>query len=158
MSKTITIEIPVGYKAVKTDNGYKFEPDKGMPKTWRECAERLVAGQVLYYFSTTSEICPITTKDYPFNDDDRTSLPTKNIAKAMLALCQLLVAREVYRDGWEPDWTDGKTKYAIYFSNGEICKCATSCESYILTFQSLEIRAEFYKNFQELIIEAQELL
>ena len=37
-------------------------------------------------------------------DKDKNTLPTKELAEAMLAMCQLLYLRDIYNDGWVPDW------------------------------------------------------
>ena len=167
MPKTITIEVPDGYKAVQTENGYKFEPDNELPKTWEECLKRLNDKQPLY--STDRD-----TKDGSFvvlNDGENEryeiedepdlfeiALPSESTAKAMINLCKLLIARDVYRDGWEPDWTDDANKYIIYFYDGEIEYDFTPSASWILSFQTAEIRDLFSENFKDLIEEAKELL
>jgi hypothetical protein len=46
---------------------------------------------------------------------------SKEQAEAAVALAQLSQLREVYRQGWVPDWTDGSEKHCIlFYKNGQI--------------------------------------
>lgn len=77
----------------------------------------------------------------------------------MLALCQLLVCREVYRQGWKPNWFDSKTKkWVIECVNDNITSMTYMQTSKVLSFQSEEIRDRFLENFRDLIEEAKELI
>lgn len=71
---------------------------------------------------------------------------------------QLLVCREVYRQGWKPDWEDTSVKYVIRNNDNKIDKGCYNSISFILSFQSREIRDEFLENFKDLIEEAKELI
>lgn len=72
---------------------------------------------------------------------------------------QLIQLRDVYRQGWTPDWNDGKKiKYIIYYSRNTVEKCACYKDSEILSFQTSEIRDKFLNNFRDLIEQAKELL
>lgn len=159
MPKTITIEVPDGYKAVQTENGYKFEPDNELPKTWEEAFERYYRNKDVYLIDTSSLIhTAILERASCATEQHRCALPTMELAKAVLALHQLLLLREVYRDGWEPDSTDESGKYVINFCNGGIDKGCYINLNTVLSFQTAEIRDEFLKNFRDLIEEAKELL
>ena len=76
----------------------------------------------------------------------------------MNRLCQLLIASEVYRDGWEPDLLDGEPKYVIHIVNDEACTSIATFKNHVLSFPTEEISEEFFENFRELIYEAKELL
>lgn len=130
-----------------------------LPKTWEEFCK----------------ICPQIMKDEVcigggsclsyYNEDDirhpiydRRVLPNKNVAEAMLALCQLIQLRNYYNDGWQPDWNDGTNKYVIVGLNNHIHKTTQYCYSSVLAFRTEELRNEFFNNFKELIETAKELL
>ena len=76
-----------------------------------------------------------------------------------IALFKLELLRDVYRQGWKPDYTDNQPKYIIVKENNEISnfwKCSAS--SHFLSFQSMEIRDKFLKNFETLIQEIEDLI
>ena len=167
MPKTITIEVPDGYKLVETLDGYMFEPDNELPKTWGECLIRLSNKQPLYstdrdtYDGSLIVLNDGENERYEIEEEPNLfeiALPSESLAKAMVKLCQLLIARDVYRDGWEPDWSDENNKHVIYFYDGEIQNDFTPSAAYILAFQTAEIRDQFLENFKDLIEEAKELL
>ena len=62
----------------------------------------------------------------------------------------LLVARDVYRQGWKPDWSDLSVKHSIHFyENDSDRHFSTIGVSKIFAFQSKELRNTFYDNFKE---------
>ena len=72
---------------------------------------------------------------------------------------QLLVCREVYRQGWKPDWTNAnENKYCIVNVNNKIKPSTNVAFNNVLSFQSAEIRDKFLENFRDLIEEAKELI
>ena len=81
-------------------------------------------------------------------------------AEAAIALAQLSQLREVYRQGWEPDWDDfEQLKFVINFDGeNEIIVDNWMTFPFFLSFQSKEIRNEFLKNFRDLIEKAKPLM
>lgn len=152
--KTNKIIIPEGWEIDKVENGEIIlkEIKKELPKTWEECYRLLDEKE---YVGSTSDICTYNT-DSPL-DYNRNILP-KGLGKPMLALCQLLVCREVYRNGWKPDWNDNSNKYVIRNSNNEIEEEIYISVSHILSFQSKKVCDQFFENFNDLIEEAKELI
>lgn len=128
-----------------------------MPKTCVECLRIYMKSNEGEYINNESIVAPVSSSKILHSLCDRNILPN-GMAKPMLALCQLLICREVYRDGWKPDWTNEETKYVIEYYGNKIIKEEYIGTSYILSFQSEEIRNEFYKNFKDLIEEAKELI
>lgn len=131
------IIIPQGWEIdeVRGNKIILMESKKELPKTWEECIAKI--------------------KDLEYNVND---VP-KGLGKPMLALCQLLVCREVYRQGWKPDWTKGtENKYCIINNFNEIQPTNYCFVDRVLSFQSAEIRDEFLENFRDLIEEAKELI
>lgn len=85
--------------------------------------------------------------------------PTKEIEDASHCFNKLAHLREVYRDGWKPDWTDGyQGKYCIDFFKNKIETDVYTGLGSFLSFQSEEIRDLFLENFRELIEKAKPLM
>ena len=155
---TIEVGCPDGYEVdmEKSKFGLEtiiyFKPiKKQLPKSWEELKE--IKGHWI------DGDCEIYENDViKCTDDTKNLFATEAQAKASIALAQLSQLREVYRDGWVPDWNNCLMKYCIVKYQGHFL-----CENYyktahFLAFQSPEIRDEFFKNFKDLIEEASPLL
>ena len=153
--ETKEIIIPQGWEIDKVEDNKVIlkESKKELPKTWEECIAKI---RDLEYISGNGNI-----KESHFNFGAASShindIP-KGLGKPMLALCQLLVCREVYRQGWKPNWKDDKIKYCIEQDGSYIIKETYTLTAKVLAFQSAEIRDEFLENFRDLIEEAKELI
>ena len=74
------------------------------------------------------------------------------------ALRKLIILRDYYNEGWQPDWKENSVKYVICIVNNLLfCDNSRRC-SYIMTFKSKEIRNEFFKEQRELLEIAKPLL
>lgn len=83
----------------------------------------------------------------------------KELATASLALSQLSQLRDIYRHGWKPNWMDiDEPKFVIKVTMNEAETDVHFTANQFLSFQSYEVRDEFFRNFKELIIEASPLL
>lgn len=71
---------------------------------------------------------------------------------------KLIVLRDIYRDGWIPDWNDHDVKFAIYNNSNKIDITTQINHVRFLSFQTKEIRDEFLTNFRCLIEIAKELI
>ncbi len=138
-TKEVKIEIPEGYEIDESKSSFEKivfkKKEKKLPKTYGEF---------------------LNNYDY----SERTVMLVQNkYEKAFLALRMLLELRDIYNDGWKPDWhVDSGPKQCIYYSNGKI-KLDTRCSYHcILTFKTRELRDEFFVNFKELIEQAKELI
>ena len=155
--ETREIILPEGWEIDKVENNKIIlkESKKELPKTWEECANILSVGTV-EYIDEHSGIVPVYSSDIiPIND--KNILPT-GLSKPMLALCQLLVCREVYRQGWKPNWLHIEVKHCIGVSSNKIYSGPSVSCNFILSFQTGEIRDKFLENFKDLIEEAKELI
>ena len=130
----------------------------GLPKTWEEfCSQFNIHRE--YYIETDSNI-------YEDNNDrrsplfDKNMLPSKEAAEAHLALMQLHQLRDCYRQGWEPNWSDGEDKYCIVrsYNNTNHLVAAYKGAKVFLSFQSADIARLFLKNFRGLIEAAGDLV
>lgn len=96
---------------------------------------------------------------YMVGSVDYCHFATKEEAEAFVALGKLIQLRDEYWkiDGnWKPDWKDGMTnKHCIYCEKGELTIGAWTGFSKILSFRTKELQDKFYKNFKDLIKQAQ---
>ena len=153
--KTKEIIIPQGWEIDKVEDNKVIikESKKELPKTWGECIAKIrdleyIDRNCIYKTTFSAEAASNHINNIPIG-----------LGKPMLALCQLLVCREVYRQGWKPNWKDDKEiKYCIVNVNNKIIKYINVAFNKVLSFQSAEIRDEFLENFKDLIEEAKELI
>lgn len=154
--ETKEIIIPQGWEIDKVEDNKVIlkESKKELPKTWEECIAKIKDLECIDSNGDIDEVdfnVGIVTNH--IND-----IPI-GLGKPMLALCQLLVCREVYRQGWKPDWTSAnENKYCIINNFNEIQPTNYCFIDRVLSFQSAEIRDKFLENFRDLIEEAKELI
>lgn len=90
-------------------------------------------------------------------DRDLASLHHKYSDK-LETLSKLLYLRDIYRNGWKPDWDTNDTKYIIYPVNERLIETTNNISNRIFSFQSREIRDKFYINFKEMLEEVKDLI
>ena len=147
--------IPQGWEIDKVEDNKIIlkESKKELPKTWKECIAKIrdleyIDRNCIYKATFSAETASKHINDIPIG-----------LGKPMLALCQLLVCREVYRQGWKPNWKDNnEIKYCIERVENCIIKETYTLMATVLSFQSAEIRDKFLENFRDLIEEAKELI
>jgi len=122
-----------------------------LPKKWEDIVH--LNG---YFVSSDSLIKPVNTGIIECHN--KNSLPTIKLAEAMLALCQLLYLRNIYNDGWEPDWKDNSQKYVITVVRNEFARDYLIASQRILFFKKRKLRDEFLENFRDLLEIAKPLL
>jgi hypothetical protein len=154
LMKTIKIKVPDGYE-IDTENS-TFEQivfkelKKELPKSWEELAE--IEG----YWVTPDSTVVYASQKTIFNH--LIIFKTKKQAQASIALAQLSQLRDVYRQGWEPDWIDRNKKFCILKELNNFTIDNYEYLPHFLSFQSQEIAEEFLNNFKDLIEEASPLL
>ena len=155
--KTLNIEIPEGYEIDRENSTFEKivfkEIKKELPKSWQEL--RKIDG---YYASSAS--CTLNKAEgYVTGSSNRSIFVTKEQAEAAIALAQLSQLREVYRQGWVPDWDDhGQIKCTIQLIRNGVTTYSSSASCAFLSFQTIEIRDEFLNNFGDLIMKARPLM
>lgn len=161
----IKVNLPEGYGVYNIKSEYKKtavvidifktkaveEKKPELPKKWEEIEE--IEG---WYVDDISEIVRYSQHDTNFSNWN--TLPTEELAEAMLALCQLLYLRDIYRQGWKPDWAEYSIKYGLYNKCGQINTCTATLDGTVISFQTAEIRDLFLENFRDLLEQAKELL
>jgi len=152
-TKKIVISIPEGYEIDKEKSTFEKivfkKKEQTLPKTWKELVR--VSG---YFVSGCSDVLEIERREA--NSNHTNIFYSEEQAEAAVALAQLSQLREVYRQGWVPDYKNNK--FAIHFLNGDIVVNEFRPYNVFLSFQSKEIRNEFLENFKDLILQAKPLL
>lgn len=154
--KTLKINVPEGYEIDKEQSTFEnivFKEIKNeLLKSWDEL--RSITG---YAVEDRGRISVFNLADTV--KQNRHVFRRLEQAEASIALAQLSQLREVYRQGWKPDWTTEDTKFCIEtFGNNELEIDNWHRRNYFLSFQSYEIAQEFLNNFRELIEKAKPLM
>lgn len=153
--KDLKITPPEGYEVDTEKSTFEhivFKPiQKQLPKSWEEL--ETVIGFFTTNNSNVREMHEVLTVS-----DNKNLFVTEEQAEASLALAQLTQLREVYRQGWKPNWNDDNFKYSIIFYKGSLNADWCIKVNNFLTFQSEEIRDQFLENFKDLIEKASPLL
>ena len=158
MKQTIEIEVPDGYKAVYDKKTQRVEIVKvELPKTWEEYCKQNPIVDWEYFINERSEIGEIRKREKN-PETDKSTIQTKDMAEAFIALMQLVQLRDCYRQGWTPNWSQPYKRYCIYCEYNRVFPFDNTFNSRVLSFQSEEIRDEFLKNFKDLIEKAKELI
>ena len=139
--KTITIEIPKGYKfKERLYDKFVFEKMNERPTNINEASEILGLGMFEQERYRNGQL---------------------------YTLRELLLFRDAWwmmADNWKPDYNDCteekyfSTKFFIYVYRDEICHGSCELTHHFLTFPTAEMRDAFHENFKDLIEICKELL
>lgn len=157
--ENLKIKIPKGYEIDKEKTNIKTgeivckKIKNVLPKKWKD-----IGRMDGYYIDGASDIYSCH-KELAL-DYNRNVLPTKELAKAMLCLCQLLYLRDIYRQGWKPNWNNtNECKYTITYYSNKLCVYSSfTIQQGALSFQKISVATQFIDNFKDLLIEARELI
>ena len=158
MNKEIKIQIPEGFeidtnKSSLTEGKIIFKKkENSLPTTNEEAVEFLP--EECYYIDPRGDI---TIADDCDREDPNT-IATKELAEAFLALMQLVKFRDIWNEGWKPNFDNGEDKYVIYIKSNKKVTSIFTHTNYSLSFKSEEIRDKFSETFDELIQTAKPLL
>jgi hypothetical protein len=157
--KTFKIEVPNGYEIDKEKSTFENIVFKKVKKQLPETFEELcfINGFWINGYNR-AEIQNADARDKSCISNAIQVFATKEQAEASLALAQLSQLREVYRNGWKPDWTIDKAKFCIAFVQDEITEPIYYEASTFLSFQDKETRDLFLENFHDLIEQAKPLM
>ena len=137
----------------------KYEPKKELPRTWKEFCKNYPCKKDEYYMNSDCGLHGIREEAERQVNCDRNLLPNKQAAEAHLAYMQLHQLRDVWREGWVPDWTNElQSKYIIYNYKGELTTMCYSKVSRFLSFQDEKRAKEFLESFRDLIEKAGDLI
>ncbi|MBR1773911.1 MAG: hypothetical protein IJ759_00125 [Bacteroidales bacterium] len=125
-------------------------PEPTYPKCWADVKEFVSNRPSDNILTRWAEICNLIeiTEDYA------TAEYWKHIY-----FMQLILLRDIYRQGWGPVWTNKKaSKYSIVVLEDEITTVSGVYANRVLSFQSAAIRDLFLENFKDLINECKEFI
>ena len=126
---------------------------KQHPKRWEDCKPFRGA----YILNYTSEIINVSIDKNI--ESQKFIFKTREQAEASLALAQLSILRDEYRQGWLPDWENNtQLKHCIILKNKKVKLDELYETNCFLSFQTREIAQEFLNNFKELIEQAKPLM
>ena len=156
MEKTVKITPPEGYEVDKEKSTFseivfkKLEPN--LPMSWEELEE--VKG---YFVHLNSEISGhlMIDKSVAYS---RNVFPTKEEAKAMLAMAQLCQLRDRWNDGWKANWKDDTVNYCIILFENHLAKDSYYRTNRPMVFKTEELRDKFMETFKDLLEEAKPFL
>lgn len=156
MKQTIEIEVPVGKKVILKDGKIIFE-DIDLPNTWEGFCSIEKGKKIFYYISDVSSDIYWKIKTTLDSNKDRNLLPSERAAEQHLALMQLHLLRDCYRQGWTHSSGEGPS-YTIRRNPDSIIIIERTTLYGFLSFQSEEIAEKFLNNFRELIRTAGDLV
>ena len=134
-----------------TDKELGIKPK--LPKTWEDVG--LIRG---FFINDNGDIerVPIVQSEWC---SSWCIYPTEKLACAAKALARLLYLRDIYNDGWQPNWEDyNDKKYTIIYCADMLFPGTRKSSSTPMAFKTPELRDEFFDNFEELLEIAKPLL
>ena len=97
--------------------------------------------------------------DVSISDDSTVTYFTKKENySAFEALRKLVILRDYYNEGWEPDWEDEEEKFSIQVCEGEFHTFESIECQRVVSFKTEEIRDKFLEDQRELLEIAKPLL
>ncbi len=145
--KELVIESPAGYEIDQERSTFSkivFKEKQKLPTAWKDLGE--IRG---FYIDDCSNIVSYTN-NIPLVKNKNT-WPTKELAEASSALCQLVRFRNIYNEGWTPNWTDLTDKHVITTESDCIVGHSYANHSELLAFKTADIRDKFLNAFKDLI-------
>ena len=147
--KTVKIEIPFGKKAVIKDRTILIE-DVPLPTTWEEYVENYPNIRTEKDCAYCVEFDKVYRNKCPKHR--KTDCTTQGIAEGIIALQQLLQLRDIYRQGWQPNWEDiHEPKFSIVIKGDDFDIDEDYIHQSMLCFPTLDIARAFMYNFERLI-------
>ena len=139
-----------------------FKKKDNKPRSWKEyCHTRLDSKETRFGYHI-GNMCEIVTADWDnvFNCSTwRDVLPSKELAKAFLAMMQLMSLRQAWVGDWEPDWNNVKSvKWCITQCQYEFKANALTMSNKVLSFPTQEMATDFMKYFKDLLEVAKPLI
>lgn len=97
-------------------------------------------------------------KNYQTVFEDAKTYPSKEICKAFEALRKLIILRDYYNEGWQPNWKGNDPKCCIDILSENISCKDSIWSSKILAFKTSKIREKFLEEQKELLEIAKPLI
>lgn len=147
--KEINIVVPDGYEIDEVKSTFQKivfkKKERELPMSWADI--KRIDG---FYIDRNSNIYSCGKSG--FDAINKNVFPSREEAEAILALSQLCQLRDIWNNGWKPDWLDSSThKYVIYVNKNELAKNHFYGNSFPMSFETREIRDKFMKTFANLL-------
>lgn len=155
-TKEFKIQVSEGYEIDRENSTFENiifrKAERKLPKAWKDLL--FVEGWFIDAKCHIIETGMLNTQEY-----NKNTFPTKEEAEACVALAQLCQLRDIYNEGWKPNWEENiNEKYSIYFHNEKIYSDYSYNTRHVLSFKTYELRDKFLENFKDLIETAKPLL
>ena len=159
MKQIIEIEVPEGKQAIWKDGKIVYEDiAPKLPESWEEFCKLYPVQSKECFIDEYSVINEINVNGSRHSIADQNLLPSREAAKAYLALMRLHQLRDCYRQGWVPYYKRLDYKYCICYDGDNYVIVQIVDRSRFLTFQSKELAEKFLTNFEDLIEQAGDLI
>ena len=160
-TKTFSIQIPEGFEIDKDKSTFEcivFKETSKKPvriTKWEDF--KVVKG---WDVTSGANILSIETNPASPLKEFKNTWPTKELAEASLALCQLIRYRDNWNESWVADWTNrNQNKYCITVRLNHHAEVEVWNNMYrVLGFENSIIAKEFLETFKALITIASPLL
>lgn len=160
-TKELKIQIPEGYEIDKENSSFDKivfkKKENTKPRSWEEYCKNNEYKEV-WYVNEDSNIGGCHLMCRPISKDKNT-LPTKELAKAFLAMMQLMSLRQAWIGYWKPDWdNEGIIKWCIEYRNNKAYIYDYCSTAHSLSFPTKEMAEDFMNCFKDLLEIAKPLI
>jgi hypothetical protein len=159
-TKELKIQIPEGYEIDNEKSTFEkivFKKKDNKPRSWEEYCKNNEDKQV-WFVKENSNIGECHLMYRPINEDKNT-LPTKELAEAFLAMMQLMSLRQAWIGDWKPDWNNEViAKYCIIGAYFKTKVCPLNTSRYSLSFPTEEMAEDFMNCYKDLLEIAKPLI
>ena len=162
--ETYVIKAPEGFEAVAKVVGgvtsISFIPkvvEKKLPTNLNQSISYLP--EICYYIDNEGDIMDFEKKQVADGTlAEPNTITSKEYAEAFLALMQLIRFRDIWNEGWVPDWKSSASKFIIMYYNDAVDLVINTYGQRSLYFKTRELGDKFFKEFKDLIETAKPLL
>ena len=131
------------------------ELNNSTPRSWKEYCNNYTGKA---YYIENSTICGgQNVYGGLCAENDKNTLPSKELAEAFLAMMQLMSLRQAWIGDWEPDWKASSTKYGILNEMNNIMIGLYYSTAKPLSFPTKEMAEDFMNCFRDLLEKAKGL-
>jgi hypothetical protein len=155
--KGATITLDEGYELLQANGVLTVvEKEKKLPESWEELEESWEELDEVNGYYVHPSGCEVFLAYSP----NKSTFRTKEQAKASIALAQLTQLVHVWREGWEPDWSDDRAdKYSVSYNGyGGLTTTGAFAIAKPISFDTEEKAQKFLETFEDLIKTAAPLL
>ena len=168
-TKELKIRIPEGKEIDWQESAKRekivFKKKDPKPRSWKEYCHNF-KGE-LFYFSNRNSIESVIVSD-EMSYTAKNYLPSKELAKAFIAMMQIMSLRHDWihkwsvdngmTDDWKPNWNVDRYKYCISICDNEYTADEFIHYHHALSFPTRELAEDFMNTFKDLLEIAKPLI